>query len=41
MAEFINFEVEAEVVEVEDGKEDDKVRNISECSFIDDQECRK
>ena len=38
MAEFINFEAEAEVVEVEDGKEDDEVSNISEGSFIDDQE---
>ena len=38
MAEFINFETEAEVVEVEDGKEDDEVSNISEDSFIDDQE---
>ena len=36
MAEFINFE--AEVEEVEDGKEDDEVSNISEGSFIDDQE---
>ena len=38
MAEFINFEAEAEVKEVEDGKEDDEVSNISEDSFIDDQE---
>ena len=38
MAEFINFEAEAEVVEVEDGKEDDEVSNISEGSFIDGQE---
>ena len=38
MAEFINFEAEAEVVEVEDGKEDDEVSNISEGSFIGDQE---
>ena len=37
MAGFINFEAEAEVVEVEDGKEDDEVSNISEDSFIDDQ----
>ena len=36
MAEFINFEAEAEVVEVEDGKEYDEVSNISEGSFIDD-----
>ena len=33
MAEFINFEAENEVVEVEDGKEDDEVSNISEDSF--------
>ena len=38
MAEFINFEAEAEVVEVEDGKEDDEVSSISEGSFIDDHE---
>ena len=38
MAEFINFEAEAEVVELESDKEDDKVSNISESSFIDDQE---
>ena len=38
MAEFINFEVEAEVVELESSKEDDEVNNISESSFIDDQE---
>ena len=38
MADFINFEAEAEVVEVEDGKEHDEVSNISEDSFIDDQE---
>ena len=38
MAEFINFEAEAEVVEVEDGKEDDEVSDISEDFFIDDQE---
>ena len=36
MAEFINFE--AEIKEVEDGKKDDEVSNISEDSFIDDQE---
>ena len=41
MTEFINFEAEAKVVEVQDGKEDDEVSNISERSFIDDQECRK
>ena len=38
MAQFINFEAETEVVEVEDGKENDEVSNISEDSFIDDQE---
>ena len=40
MAEFINFEAEAEVVEVEDGKEDNEVSNISEDSFIYDQGVR-
>ena len=38
MAEFINFEAEAEDVELESDKEDDEVSNISESSFIDDQE---
>ena len=38
MAEFINFEAETEVAEVEDDKEDDEVSNISEDSLIDDQE---
>ena len=38
MAEFINFVAEAEVVELESGKKDDEVSNISESSFIDDQE---
>ena len=38
MADFINFEAEDEVVEVEDGTEDDEVSNISEDSFINDQE---
>ena len=38
MAEFINFEAEAEVIDPKDGKEDDEVSNISEDSFIDDQE---
>ena len=38
MAEFINFEAEAEIVELERGKKDDEVSNISESSFIDDQE---
>ena len=37
MAQFINFEAEAEVVELDDGKEDDEVSNFSESSFIDDQ----
>ena len=36
MSEFINFQTEVE--EVEDGKEDDEVSNISEDSFIDHQE---
>ena len=38
MAQFINFEAETEVVEVEDGKEGDEISNISEDSLIDDQE---
>ena len=38
MADFINCEAEAGIVEVEDGKEDDEVNKISEGSFIDDQE---
>ena len=37
MEEFINFAAEAEFVELESGKEDDEVSNISESSFIDDQ----
>ena len=37
MTQFINFEAEPELVELDDGKEDDKVSNISEKSFIDDQ----
>ena len=37
MAQFINFESEAELVELDDGKEDDEVSNFSESSFIDDQ----
>ena len=37
MAQFINFEAEAELVELDDGKEDDEVSNFSESSFIDDQ----
>ena len=38
MAQFINFEAETEVVEVEDAKEGDEISNVSEDSFIDDQE---
>ena len=37
MAQFINFEAETEVIELDDGKEDDEVSNFSESSFIDDQ----
>ena len=37
MTQFINIEAEAEVVELDDGKEDDEVSNFSESSFIDDQ----
>ena len=37
MAQFTNFEAESEVVQLDDGKEDDKVSNFSESSFIDDQ----
>ena len=37
MTQFINFEAEPELVELDDGKEDHKVSNISESSFIDDQ----
>ena len=37
MAQFIKFEAESEVVQLDDGKEDDKVNNFSESSFIDDQ----
>ena len=37
MTQFINFETEAEAVELDDGKEDDEVSNFSESSFIDDQ----
>ena len=35
--QFIDFEAEAEVVELDDGKEDGEVSNVSENSFIDDQ----
>ena len=38
MAEFINFEAETEVIDADDGKEDDEASNVSENSFIDDQE---
>ena len=37
MAQFIHFEAEAELIELNDGKEDDEVSNFSESSFIDDQ----
>ena len=37
MAQFINFKAEAELVELDDSKEDDEVSNFSEGSFIDDQ----
>ena len=37
MTQFINFEAEAELVELDHGKEDDEVSNFSESSFIDDQ----
>ena len=37
MRQFINFEAEAELVELDHGKEDDEVSNFSESSFIDDQ----
>ena len=37
MAQFIHFEAEAELVELNDGKEDDEVSNFSESSFIDDE----
>ena len=37
MAQFINFEAEVELVELDDSKEDDEVSNFSESSFIDDQ----
>ena len=36
MAEFINFEAEIEVIDTDDGKEDDEVSNVSENYFIDD-----
>ena len=37
MTQFINFEAEAELVELDHGKEDHEVSNFSESSFIDDQ----
>ena len=37
MAQIINFEAEAEMVELDDGKEDDEASNFSESSVIDDQ----
>ena len=37
MVQFINFEAEAKVVELQDSKEDDEVSNFSDSSFIDDQ----
>ena len=41
MAEYINFEAEAEFVDANSGKEDDEVSSVSESSFIDDQEIGK
>ena len=38
MAEFINFEAEAEIIDADDGKENGEVSNVSKNSFIDDQE---
>ena len=39
MAQYINFEAEAEFIHANSGKEDDEVSLISESdSFIDDQE---
>ena len=38
MAEYINFEAEAEFIDADSGKEDDEVSFVSESSFIDDQE---
>ena len=37
VAQFINFEAEAKLVELDDVKEDDVVSNFSESSFIDNQ----
>ena len=37
MARFVNFEAEAELVELDDGKDVDAVSNFSESSSIDDQ----
>ena len=36
-AQFINFEAEVELVELDDSKEDDEVSNFSKSSLIDDQ----
>ena len=41
MAEYINFEAEAEFVDANSGKEDDEVSSVSESSFIYDQEIGK
>ena len=38
MSEYINFEADAEFIDADSGKEDDKVSFVSESSFIDDQE---
>ena len=39
MAQYINFEAEAEFIDANSGKEDDEISLISESdSFIDDQE---
>ena len=38
MAQYINFEAEAEFLDAESGKEDDEVSFVSESSLIDNQE---
>ena len=39
MAQYINFEAEAEFIDANSGKEDDEISLISESdSFVDDQE---
>ena len=38
MSEYINFEADAEFIDADSGKEDEKVSFVSESSFIDDQE---